>query len=213
MAERSAIRAAAEKLKAHRSLARAYFELLYLKKHAAYRDSNPDYEKQRDFAFSVLEGSGFAAGLEVGCGEGFTTGRVAERCERVVATDVSGIAVKRARELNSHLAGVEFRQHDLVNDSLDDEYDYVFVAEVLYYVTREQFPGVVEKLASCVRPGGTLHLLHHRATGDDDVGVDKAFGAKTIHDAFVDRDEMTVVADQYGDYNRLRASVLTRKPA
>lgn len=213
MAERSAIRSAAEKLKAHRSLARAYFELVYLKKHAAYRDSNPDYEKQRDFAFSVLDESGFASGLEVGCGEGFTTGRVAERCERVVATDVSGIALKRARERNSHLAGVEYRQHDLVNDTLDGQYDYVFVAEVLYYVTLEQLPGAVEELASCVRPGGTLHLLHHRATGEDGVGIDKAFGARTIHDAFADRDDMTVVADNYDDYDRLRVSVLTRKSA
>jgi chemotaxis methyl-accepting protein methylase len=208
MTEKSTWKLAAETLKTNRTLARTFFEVLYLKKRGAYRGKNKSYEEQRDVAFSLLDDRNYSLGLEVGCGEGFTTHRIASLCDRVIATDVSAVALKRAQERNEHLDGVEFRQHDLVRDNLDACHDYVFCGEVLYYFTYDQLIKVVERLARSIRAGGTLHLMHHRAVGDDEFGLDKAFGARTIHDMFADRDDMSVAADH--SYDRLRATVLKK---
>lgn len=208
MTEQSAWKSAAESLKSNRSLVRVFFEVLYMKQRDHYRGGNDSYEEHRDVAFSLLDDRRYSLGLEVGCGEGYTTHRIAERCDRVVATDVSSVAVKRAREKNSHLDGVEFRQHDLVRDAFDASFDYVFCGEVLYYLTDDQLVKVVDSLAACLREGGTMHLMHHRATGDDEVGLPKAFGAKTIHNLFAERPDMHVEKDHY--YDRLRATILTK---
>lgn len=195
-------------LKSVRSIARAYFELKYLKRRAAYKSSNPDYEREREFAFSLLDDDcRYERGLEVGCGEGFSTHRIAARCDQVVATDVSAVAIRRARRYNRELSGITFRQHDLVGDPVPGKFDYIFCGEVLYYLRHDQFTVAASALAGSLRDGGVLHLLHHNSAEV----IRKDFGADTICREFTRRSDLKILADEIR--GPVRATVLTRTGA
>jgi 2-polyprenyl-3-methyl-5-hydroxy-6-metoxy-1,4-benzoquinol methylase len=94
-----------------------------------------DYEMQKFIhGFSLLEGN-FKRGLEIGCGEGVNTWRMAHRCERVLAVDLSSKAIKRAQFANDKL-NVIFRVFDITVEDFITKFDYVFCADTLYYLTR-----------------------------------------------------------------------------
>ena len=69
------------------------------------------YEKGKyDETLGVLPRERFARGLEVGCSIGVMTQRLAGRCDRLLAVDISAEAVRRTAARCAGLAGVEVRQ-------------------------------------------------------------------------------------------------------
>lgn len=194
----------------YRSLTRRFFEW-------RYRTLDPYGGRERrekskfSHAFAVLGEGSFRRGLDLGCGEGWHTGRVAARCARVDAVDLSTRAIARAREVNEH-DNVEYRVLDFVSQPLPGRFDYIFCAETLYYLRRAQLDEVREKVLRALEEKGVLHLLHSRSLADDVSGLEyKAFGAKTIHDAFGRSDDLTVVADE--SRPMYRVTVYRMRPA
>ncbi len=71
--------------------------------------------------------------LEVGCGEGHHSERLAGACGRLTGIDVSARAVARAK---ARLSGAEFLAADLFSSELDRRapFDAAAACEVLYYM-------------------------------------------------------------------------------
>lgn len=103
--------------------------------------------------------------LDVGCGEGADALWLAQRGWRVVATDISGVAIQRADQharSSDPLAAarIEWRKVDLLVSAPEpDTYDLVSVQ--FLHLPPEQRTRVFTGLAASVRPGGTLLVVSH----------------------------------------------------
>lgn len=95
--------------------------------------------------------------LEIGCSDGVFTGTLAPRCLSVVGCDISPVACTLAANRCADLPNVTVRQFDLHRDPIEDQYDWVFAMDVLYYVHgRDVLSRVVDKLAHALKQDGVL---------------------------------------------------------
>jgi predicted TPR repeat methyltransferase len=194
----------------NRWFVRHYFDYLYATPDPY--DADSEFEAERfERAFSSVAGSRFKKALEIGCGEGSYTWRIAIMSDSLLATDLSVKAIRRAAARNMG-PSVRFQTLDIVSDTLDDRFDYLFCGDVLHYVSLRQMDAVVEKIQSLLTPGGVLHLLHYRSTRDDGGGLElKEYGAKTIHDKFVRHSALELVKDEVTSIDR--TTLLRKKQA
>jgi SAM-dependent methyltransferase len=114
--------------------------------------------------------------LEVGCGAGRMTRRLAELFGQVIALDVSAEMLKRAREALADRDNVGFLQGNGTDLSgvADQSVDLVFSYITLQHVpTAEGQLGYVRETARVLRPGGQA-ALQVRANGLAPVALDLA---------------------------------------
>lgn len=106
--------------------------------------------------------------LEIGCAEGHFTEFLEPRCDRLLAVDISAVALERARTRRKWRSTVRFEQWDALHDPLPGgTFDVVVAMGVLDYVMRlHELRQLRERLASLVRPGGYLLVESTRTGGD-----------------------------------------------
>ena len=100
----------------------------------------------------------FGTAIDVGCGEGWVTERLAPRCAEVLAVDISDTALGRARERCAHAANVRFQRWDLLRDPPLGEFDLVLAMGVFEVFRRPSaMRRVRRRILDMTAPGG--HLL------------------------------------------------------
>ncbi len=189
----------------NRLFVRLYFNWRYKNKDP-YDVTSVDYELEKYGkivkALDVKEKHGTI--LEIGCGEGHLTKMYPHKADRILAVDISDMALSRARKNTAGMDNVEIRRMDIFNEPLEQAFDVVICSEVLFYFEPEQLPGVVERVVGWTKPGGYLVLVHTRALADDTSGLElKKFGAKTIHKMFIDNPVFTLLDDDVQPVYRL----------
>lgn len=200
-------------LTAQRWMSRAYFELRYLRPDPWHLTTSA-YERERvQASIGILGDRRYARALEVGCGEGMTTARLVDRCDRIVAVDLSHLALGRARRRVAGTAQVELRPLDVRIGEPPGTYDLVFCAELFYYFNRGEFEDVASRMVRWVAPGGDLCLVHgtsiHDATRRAGGGGSGEMGAGVIHDWFCRRPGLAVLRDRF--LPRYRVTLLRRR--
>ncbi|MBI4865117.1 MAG: class I SAM-dependent methyltransferase [Candidatus Riflebacteria bacterium] len=106
--------------------------------------------------------------LDVGCGTGRLTFRLAPRCREVVAADSSPAAIEvcdgRARELG--LANARFQVADVTRLDLEPaSFDWILSVTCLMCITDpKQLTQTLGRLLGLLRPGGHLLLLEYTGT-------------------------------------------------
>lgn len=99
----------------------------------------------------------FHNAVEIGCGEGMFSERLAQRCENLLALDLCSWAVERTSTRCSQLAQVRVQQWDLRKDVLPGGHDLIVAIGVLEYIRRPLVLAQVrEKLVAALRSGGYL---------------------------------------------------------
>ena len=179
--------AALQRYKAGRGAAEA-FDLLYRESIDPWGFDLPQYRYQKrkyDTLVTLLPDRRFGETLDLGCGIGFMTERLAKRSDRVLGLDVSQVAVSAARERFAGQPAVSFDQADVMNlpTSLDGRFDLVVVADVLYYLqpmSNGLLKQVASRIAGLLRPGGLCLLANHFFF---DVDPDSKL-SRRIHQAF-----------------------------
>ncbi|MFX0197405.1 MAG: class I SAM-dependent methyltransferase [Candidatus Hodarchaeota archaeon] len=195
---------------AHRIFVRAYFNYIYVRKDPYFTHRN-DIQNKFHKAFEMVRGFKAKNTLEIGCGEGRFSHFLAGFSEKVLAIDISDIAIKRAKGINRNNPNIEFKRIDLLTDnSFEDRYDFIFCSEVLYYLNISQLMEVIPKIIGLLNQNGKLLLVHIRSLGDDISGKElKEFGARTIHEAFIRSQQLELEKDIISaDY---RITLLHRK--
>lgn len=97
--------------------------------------------------------------LELACGTGLWTRKLAEHCDSITAVDASPevIAINRER---ATAGNVEFVQADLFAwEPEEDAYDFIFFSFWLSHVPQERFDAFWAMVARALAPGGTVFLL------------------------------------------------------
>lgn len=102
--------------------------------------------------------------LDLGCGEGADAMWLAARGWSVVATDISDVALDRARQDAGELLGrIDFQQHDLEISFPAGEFDLVS-AQFLHSKVPLDRTRVLRRAADAVAPGGVLLIVDHGDT-------------------------------------------------
>jgi demethylmenaquinone methyltransferase/2-methoxy-6-polyprenyl-1,4-benzoquinol methylase len=105
--------------------------------------------------------------LELACGTGLWTVRLARHATNVTAVDASPevLEINRARLLKAGLeASVRYVQADLFGWHPDDAYDAVFFGFWLSHVPPERFEAFWDLVRSALRPGGRVFFVDSMRT-------------------------------------------------
>jgi 2-polyprenyl-3-methyl-5-hydroxy-6-metoxy-1,4-benzoquinol methylase len=95
--------------------------------------------------------------LEVGCGEGIFTARLAVHCRSLLAVDVSQVALERAERRCAAYDHVRFARWDLRTDPPLGEFDVVACMDTVEYIRRPFAKRrAIAKLIGSVAPGGVI---------------------------------------------------------
>ncbi|CAN7315144.1 trifunctional glycosyltransferase/class I SAM-dependent methyltransferase/polysaccharide deacetylase [Mesorhizobium amorphae] len=138
------------------------------------------YQRQLE----ILLAGPIGRALELACAEGHFTRQLAPRVGRLTATDISAVAVERARARCSDQPNVEFGVLDFMADTLPGEMDLIFCSEVLYYLDDlAELQRFAKKIVEALAPGGSFISAHAFVLRDnvERTGFDwNTFGAQAI---------------------------------
>ena len=113
---------------------------------------------------SLLEGRRYDRALEIGCGTGMFTERLAPLADSIVAVDVAPNAIQRARA--RHLPSVDFRVANVMDFDpvADGPWDLIVMSETIYCVgwlyPFFEVGWMLSSLFAATRPGGRFLMAN-----------------------------------------------------
>jgi SAM-dependent methyltransferase len=144
-----------------------WFEQLYAEQGDPWDFESSPYERAKyDHTLAALPSRHFDRALEVGCANGVLTERLAPRCDRLIAVDVSDTALAAARARLAGRNNVELARMRLPAEVPGGSFDLVLLSEVAYYWDGGDLARAGRWLARAVRANGHLMLVHW--TGETD---------------------------------------------
>ncbi|MFZ0694332.1 MAG: class I SAM-dependent methyltransferase [Alphaproteobacteria bacterium] len=149
--------------------ARAAFEAAYTESADPWASASPRYRYQGlkyDKLIALLPQQRFANVLDLGCGLGLLSQKLAKRSVHVLGMDIAVAAIGHARLRGAAFTNLEFEPGDILNlpPSLDGKFDLVVLADVLYYLSpldEAVLKSVVSRIADLLSPGGICLLANH----------------------------------------------------
>lgn len=124
------------------------------------------HRREAEMLDAIRGSNRFGRVLEVGCAEGVFTEILAKRCDSLLATDISEVALARARQRRQWDEHVTFALLELRVDSLPTDFDLILAIHVLDYIQNPfTLRRVRETLVHGLRAGG--YLLIGTPSGND----------------------------------------------
>jgi len=143
------------------------FEALYRSREDPWDFATAPSEQRRyDVLETMLARPRYSSGYEPGCSVGVLTRRLAARCDRLRAIDVSPTAVARARRRCREQPGVTIEVGSLASDATGG-HDLVVLSEIGYYFEGAALTAALDRVIGALRPGGTLAACHWTAFSPD----------------------------------------------
>lgn len=150
-----------------------YFEAQYARAADPWGFTSRWYERRkRALTLAALPRLRYRWGYEPGCSIGVLTEALAERCDRLLSTDLVPAAVDRARQrVTSDRVRIEVG--DLREQGLPDGHDLVVLSEILYYFAESEVREIAARVGRRLPADGHLVAAHwrhpvaeHTLTGD-----------------------------------------------
>jgi SAM-dependent methyltransferase len=144
-------------------IGREFFEDLYGASEDPWEFATSGYEREKYAnTLAALGGAHFARGLEVGCSIGVFTEQLADRCDELVAIDVSERALALARRRLSGHGNVTLEAASFPEETAPGPWNLVVCSEVLYYSDEAAFVLAVARLRTALEDGATVLAVHWR---------------------------------------------------
>jgi predicted TPR repeat methyltransferase len=144
-------------------LGREYFEGLYAESDDPWNFEASEYERNKyTRTLAVLGERTFPRALEAGASIGVFTEMLADRCDELLAVDVSERAVEAARRRLSGRGHVRVERRTLPEQMPEGPFDLIVASEVLYYFPREEMLTVLRGFERALARGGSLLAVHWR---------------------------------------------------
>ena len=198
-----------------KSGARAAFEEAYTRSADPWRSAATRYRYQHlkyEQIMALLPPGRFGRTLDLGCGLGLLSQRLARRSDAVLGVDLATAAVGHARSRAEGIANLSFERADILDlpASLDGTFDLVVVADTLYYLSPlsdDLLKTLSARLARLLAPNGTLVLANHFFFSAD---ADSRL-TRRIHDAFTWSPHLSVISQHRRSF--FLATLLTPRNA
>ncbi len=130
--------------------------------------SSDHYEVAKRLHTLELVPNEISRALELGCAEGHFTVELLKRVQSLLAVDISGVALERAKRRCSHSAKVSFQFADAFKSLPDGKFDLIVCSEVLYYARNKwALERLITKIERKLAPAGYLLLTHPYLVADD----------------------------------------------
>jgi len=125
------------------------------------------HENIASAVFEALPSKRFKSALDLGCGYGFFTNRIAENSDSVKGIDISQTAIQNARACRHPRA--RFLTADVINYcGTDGEYDLIICMGIIPYLPERYLPAVRQNIDRMLDAGGILLLFERKgATGSN----------------------------------------------
>lgn len=123
--------------------------------------------------------------LEIGCGTGAFARRLAERCGRVMALDLSPEMIRVARERSRRFENLQFELADAMTwEFPKSQFDFVCTIATLHHLDQRE---LLPKIKNALKPGGVLVVLDLVQSATvvermlDVIGLGVSSGLRLIH--------------------------------
>jgi 2-polyprenyl-3-methyl-5-hydroxy-6-metoxy-1,4-benzoquinol methylase len=113
--------------------------------------------------------------LDIGCGNGFLSRRIASHCQHLHGIDFSSQAVRLARENCKDHSNISFSVEDIRTLEASNQYNLLICSEVLYYLQGSELDDTVKKLYSLSAPDAWLGLVGRAEAQKVPASLDKWF--------------------------------------
>jgi SAM-dependent methyltransferase len=145
------------------TLPAGYFERMYGENSDPWGFTERWYEeRKRAVTLASLPESRYRRAYEPGCSIGVLTHGLAQRCDSLLASDISPIALREAEQRLEGTRNVLLERRQLPEEWPDGQFDLVVLSEILYYFDERDLDDVLAKASRAVAPGGTLLSIHWR---------------------------------------------------
>ena len=140
-------------------------------------------QRKRAVTLAALPDRRYRNAFEPGCANGELAAALAERCDRLLASDGSATAVKLARDRLAPFDHVRVEQAAMPDDWPDGRFDLIVVSELAYYLPPDALRLFIERCTGSLADGGTVLACHWRRpiegclmSGDDVHAVFRSIG-------------------------------------
>ncbi|KAF1049869.1 class I SAM-dependent methyltransferase [Xylophilus sp.] len=142
-----------------------YFDSLYAGSDDPWQVRSRWYERRKQaLLLACLPRERFRHACEPACGTGALTAALAQRCDRVSASDCCGAAVAVARRSTAGLAQVEVERRDLPQDwpQAAGGFDLVVLGEFGYYLAADAWRDLLRRCAASLAGDAVVVACHWR---------------------------------------------------
>lgn len=138
-----------------------YFDDLYTSNPDPWDFETSEYEHLKyTKTLTSLPRARYQNALEVGCSIGVLTQQLAQRCDRLLAIDISEVALGTAKKRLHNQDNVTLEKAAIPDDFPAGAYDLVLLSEVGYYLCIDDLSQAKEKIKNNLITGGDLILIH-----------------------------------------------------
>lgn len=140
----------------------AYFNALYQEEDPFQYRTRWYERRKRALTLASLPRARFARGWELGCSNGVLTAALAERCDQLLATDLSEGAVAAARVMTRGHAHVTIEQARHPQSWPAGRFDLIVLGEMGYYLTPADMQQTAAQVVTSLAPQGVVVACHWR---------------------------------------------------
>jgi SAM-dependent methyltransferase len=157
------------------STRRRYFDDMYDGNGDPWDFESSAYE-QRKYAVTMasLPDRHYGSVFEPGCSIGVLTALLAERCDRLLATDVVPAALERARSRLAAFRHVTLEECAIPEDWPEGTFDLIVLSEIAYYFDQSDLACVLARVVKSTVGGAHVIGVHWRGTTDYPLSGDRA---------------------------------------
>ena len=145
------------------SLGREYFDGFYTSGADPWGFETRWYEKRkRAITLASLPRERFRSAFEPGCAIGVLSLELAERCDRLLASDISAAPLALAGQRSAGRQGVTFRQLRVPQEWPTGPFDLIVLSEIGYYCDAADLSLLIEAATTSLSTDGVMVACHWR---------------------------------------------------
>ena len=164
------------------SLTPDYFDEVYRAASDPWNFQTSEYEAAKYSAtLAALPRKFYASTWEIGCSIGVLTEKLAARCGKLLAVDISEIALKQAAERCRNLPQVEIKKMRFPAEFPVETFDLILISEVAYYLSPSDWLAAQPKIVERLTENGSVVLVHWTPEVHDYPQTGDA-----VHESFID---------------------------
>lgn len=187
--------------------AREFFDDLWSQDDPWALETSEFEARKYDRQIELLADRTYQKALEIGCGAGVFSRKLAEIADRLDAIDVSQRAIDRAQRLSGDVANIRYRTRNVMDMDLDADgpWDLIVMNETIYYLgwlySFFDLGWLAKKIFDNTARGGRFLMANTRGGVDDYLllpWIIETYGSLFVNVGFSSEREATFLGEKDG---------------